>query len=170
MKTSHHQLRSLLSTRCGALWAALSALFLGLFCYPPLSQAKDLALWECPEVVAHTIIENLQGGKLNVIKCIEIQNKALYLVKINAKAFRATKLHIDDTGKLLKTIEKMRVIDLPEPVRESVKILSTSRGRIVKVEKVTIDEVVEYHVEINRPQMRNLELAFDEQGGLAEQK
>ncbi len=142
-----------------------------LMLLPTVSRTEDnLALWQCPEPVALTIQANLGQGKLMYIKSIEIQERALYLVKINTGPFRDTKLQIDSTGKLLKIVEKIRPIDLPTPVQESVAALLAGKGRIKQARRVTVDEKLEYHVLIDQPQLKKVELVFDENGGIAEQK
>lgn len=116
------------------------------------------------------IFSNLQDGKIDEIKRIEVEDRVLFIVEIDRKAAKDLKLHISGIGDLLKTVEEVRLRDLPEPVLSAIASLTTNGGRASDVDRVVIDGRVEYHVEVKRPKGPKLRFAFDEAGLLLGQK
>jgi len=135
-----------------------------------LLTAEEIKLSSCPDPVRATIQAHLHRGELDDIKRIEVEDRVLFLVEIDLKGFRDLILHIAGSGKLLKSVEEMRLPDLPPPIREAVGKILVEKGRVEEIEKVITDGRTEYHVEIERPKLPDVKLVFDEIGTLLSQK
>jgi hypothetical protein len=149
---------------------ALAAALLVGGAWLPSRAEDDVSLASCPEAVQATILGNLHGGKVDEIKRIEVDDRVLYIVEIDRKAAKDIKLHISGTGALLKTVEEVRLRDLPEAVRTAVAGVTAGGGRASDIDRVVVEERVEYHVQVRRPKGPKLRFVFDEAGVLLGQK
>lgn len=148
----------------------VAVLALALVAVSGAEASQKVALSTCPEPVRTTIYDNLHGGKVDEIKRIAVDDRVLYLVEIDRKGAKDIKLHISGGGTLLKTVEEVRMRDVPPGVRESIDTITAAGGRASDIDRVVIEDRVEYHVEIKRPKSRKLRFIFDESGYLLGQK
>lgn len=132
--------------------------------------AEEVSLDSCPDPVKATIRIHLRDGRLDDIKRLEVEDRVLYLVEIDLKGFRDLTLHINGTGVLQKSVEEIRMPDLPQAVRDAVTKTLAGKGHVEEVEKVFVDGHTEYRVEIERPKDRDVVYVFAEDGTLLSQK
>jgi hypothetical protein len=132
--------------------------------------ANEVSLSKCPAPVAETIRLYLERGELDEIKRIRVGERELYLVEIDLPGGCDLKLHVAGSGKLLKSVEEIRHADLPEAVREALAGMRFGLSWIDDMDKVCVDGITRYRIEVKRPGRPKLELVFEEDGSLASGK
>jgi len=132
--------------------------------------AEEISLDSCPDPVQATIRSHLRDGKLDEIKRLEVEDRVLYLVEIDLKGFRELTLHITGTGTLQKSVETIRMSDLPQAVRDAVSKTLVGKGHVEDVEKVVVEGRIEYRIEIERPKTKDVVYVFAEDGTPLSQK
>lgn len=132
--------------------------------------ADDIKLKECPAAVRQTIEQNLLGGNVDEIKEIRINDHVLYIVEIDLKGFREARLYIAGDGALRKIVEEIKLRDLPVPVRQSLDQYIKRPAQVEDIEKVTIEEATQYHIEIKQPKIPDRTLIFEEDGSISSDK
>ncbi len=134
------------------------------------ADAEEVTLDACPDPVRATIQAHIHDGRLDEINRLEVEDRVLFLVEIDLKGFRDLTLHITGTGSLQKSVEEIRLPDLPQAVRNAVAKVLEAKGRVEEVEKVVTEDRVEYRVEIERPKVKDVVYVFAEDGTLLSQK
>lgn len=135
-----------------------------------VANAEEVMLDACPDPVRATIQAHVGDGRLDEINRLEVEDRVLFLVEIDLKGFRDLTLHITGTGSLQKSVEEIRLPDLPQAVRNAVAKVLEAKGRVEEVEKVVTEDRVEYRVEIERPKLKDIVYVFAEDGTLLSQK
>jgi len=129
-----------------------------------LLHAGDDSPKQLPPEVSAIVSQHLDGGHVDDIKVIRIDERTLYVVKIDLPGPHERKVHVTGDGILLKTVQKVRLPDLPAPVRATVDGILAKRGRFDGADRVTADEKVEYHIELDLPGRVELELVLSDTG------
>lgn len=129
-----------------------------------LVQSGDDSPKQLPAAVSAIVSANLGGGHVDDIKVIHIDERTLYVVEVDLPGLRERKVHVTGDGILLKTVDKLRLPDLPAPVRATVDEILAKRGRFDGADRVTADGKVEYHLEFDLPGRVELELVLSETG------
>ena len=144
--------------------ATILILFAVATCLSTRLRAGDEALKKLSGEVQGKIQENLGGGHVDDLKVIRIDDRLLYIVEIDLPGPRKRKLHIAGDGTLLKMVDKMRLQDLPPPIRATMEPVLASRGRLDGADRLTADGKVEYHIDFDMPGRVELQLILSETG------
>jgi uncharacterized membrane protein YkoI len=139
------------------LFPAIAAMAVGL-------HAGDESSKQLSAAVQAKMQENLGGGHIDDIKVIRIDERLLYVIEIDLPGPRKRKLHLTGEGELLKIIDKLRLPDLPAPVREAMAPILANRGRFDGADRVTANGKVEYHIDFDLPGRVELLIVFSETG------
>lgn len=130
------------------------------------SNAEEIDLSMCPVAVKKTIESNSAGGVIDDIDRIAIDGKEIYIAEINLPQDREMKIYIAGDGELLKTVEDLKLSEVPEPVRSAVLGLE---GSFDDVDKVTAGGKITYQVEMDRTGKPDLEVTIAEDGKIIRQ-
>ncbi len=140
------------------LFAALSVLAAA----PLSARAVEVSLAQCPQAVRETIAANRKGGRIDSID--HLPGRGRYLVEIDLSGRRELDLEIAPDGRLLRSVEDMRLARVPAAVRKTVRKRTPAGGRLDDLEKVTTSKRVVYRVEIDLPGPRDLHLLVSTNG------
>lgn len=132
--------------------------------------ADEIRLDACPPAVQQVIQANLRDGKLDEIEAHRVDDRTLYVAKIDLPGDRDLDVHVSGDGRLLKTNEDVPESEVPAAVAGAIKNLTTTTGgRLEDVEREVADGKTTYHAEIDRPNAADLEVVFAEDGALISQ-
>lgn len=132
--------------------------------------AKDLVLTDCPPAVQETIKNNSRDGKVDYIKSMNVEGRALFIAAVDLANDADLKIHVSNDGKLLKTREDLRFTDVPAAVQEAARKLIPAGGKIDEVDKEVADGKATFEIEITRPNAPELEVVFAADGAIISQK
>ena len=135
---------------------------------PFLASARDLReirLDECPQAVQSTVRDHARDGRIDEVDLIEIEDNTIYIAEAEFSQDRDMKIYVSGNGALIKTVEDVPLAEVPAAVAEAARKL----GSIDEVDKETRGDAVTYHVEVDRPGQRDLDLEIAANGAILKQ-
>ncbi|WP_367874445.1 hypothetical protein [Luteolibacter sp. Populi] len=136
--------------------------------FPFVASARDLReirLEECPQAVQSTVRDNARDGRIDEVDLIEIEGNTIYIAEAEFAQDRDMKIYVSGSGALIKTVEDVPLAEVPAVVAEAARKL----GSIDEVDKETRGGTVTYHVEVDRPGQRDLDLEIAANGAILKQ-
>lgn len=138
----------------------LSAALAVLAAAPLPARAVEVTLAQCPKAVRETITANRKGGRIDSID----HRRGRYFVEIDLSGRRDLDLEIAPDGRLLRSVEDVRLARVPAAVRKTVRQRTSAGARLDDLERVTTQTRVVYRVEIDLPGPRDLHLVVSTKG------
>jgi hypothetical protein len=133
-------------------------------------RADDLELERCPAAVQETIRANARDGKIDEVDSVTIQDRMLYVAKVDLPGNKDLKVYAGSDGKLVKTREDAALSDAPATVQDAVGKLVPAGGKVEDVDKRIASAKTTYHVEIDRPNAADLNVVVADDGTVISQE
>ncbi len=146
-----------------------AAILLATFLATVAADAEEVTLDACPDPVRATIQAHIHDGRLDEINRLEVRTGSFSRGDRFERVPRPDASHHRNRS-LQKSVEEIRLPDLPQAVRNAVAKVLEAKGRVEEVEKVVTEDRVEYRVEIERPKVKDVVYVFAEDGTLLSQK
>lgn len=145
-----------------ALLAA--GLFSLAFVAPAL--AREIKLTDCPQPVQSAVTSNARDGRVDEIEMVQIEGKTVYIAEIDLKGDVDLNLHVAPDGKLVKTVEDIRLSAAPEAVRSALKALG---GHVDDLDLITAGSTVTYDADVERHGQADLDVIVSADGKIIRQ-
>lgn len=141
-----------------------AGLFSLAFVAPAL--AREIKLTDCPQPVQSAITSNTRDGRVDEIEMVQIQGKTVYIAEIDLKGEVDLNLHVSSDGKLVKTVEDIRLSAAPEAVRSALKALG---GHVDDIDMITVGSTVTYDADVERHGQPDLDVVVSAEGKIIRQ-
>lgn len=122
-----------------------AGLFSIAFIAPAL--ARDVRLADCPQPVQSAVTSNARDGRVDEVEMVQIQGETVYIAEVDLKGGADLKLHVAPDGKLIRTVEDIRLSTAPEAVRSALKALG---GHVDDIDLITAGSTVSYDADVER--------------------
>ncbi len=154
------------------LKSSLAALALLALIAAPAMLAEEMKLKNCPAPVQDAA--HLQAGTGKVdddVKTVMVGDRLVYVVEVERANGSDVTLHLDGTGVTLKSREEMKLELVPPAVLASARQMVPAGGKLDdEAHLETVNGVVAYEVEIERPNQPDLKVVIGVDGVVVDQR
>lgn len=141
-----------------------AGLFSLAFVAPAL--AREIKLTDCPQPVQSAINSNARDGRVDEVEMVQFQGNTVYIAEVDLKGDVDLNLHVAPDGKLIKTVEDIRLSAAPEAVRTALKALG---GHVDDIDLITTGSTVTYDADVERHGEPDLDVIVSAEGKIIRQ-
>lgn len=146
----------------------VAALALTSLLGPAFARADDdeVAIDSLPAVVADGIRAALGDASLEEIEAITVAGNTLYVAE-GEQSGRELTLHVSSSGVVLRRVEEISEVELPEAART---VVTGYGGSVDEVERVTEDGTTTYAVEIDGSRLGDVDIILTPDGAVVSER